>query len=522
MIYKVDNLLLSLDAPGDALRMAVCKKLGIRPAQADDITLFRRSVDARRGNVRWNCSVMIKLDTDQDIPGAEKWEEPVYSPARPGDQLLQHRPVIIGAGPAGTFAALVLAQQGYRPVIFERGDDVDTRRSKVERFFAGGILDADCNVQFGEGGAGTFSDGKLMTRIKDPRCHEVLRLFVRHGASKDILVEAKPHIGSDMLVDIARSMRREIERLGGSYRFGCRVEDLVLRDGKISGVRLLGGEEIPTQTVILAVGNSARELFERLYEQGVPMEAKPFAVGMRVEHPREMVDGWRYGRYAGDTRLGAAEYHLAVRVGARNVYSFCMCPGGFVINSSSEDGYLCVNGMSLSGRDAQNSNAALVVSVGPEDFGKQPLDGLRFQREIERKAFSFGYRATAQRMEDFLSHRENCRFGGVQPSVLPGAVAGDAAACLPEYVQETLRQALPLLERQLPGFLLPDAVLTAAETRTSSPVRILRDAQTLQSAGAQGLYPAGEGAGYAGGITSAAVDGMRAAEELISQWRVQE
>ncbi|MDD3243831.1 MAG: FAD-dependent oxidoreductase [Eubacteriales bacterium] len=518
MFYRVDGLVLALDAPPEALKEAVCRKLRIAPENIGSVRLHRRSVDARRGDVRWNCSAVIELESNAAPMGAQPYEEKEYAPPAPGECLLQARPVVIGAGPSGTFAALLLARLGYRPLVLERGEDVDTRRNRVERFFATGELDPACNVQFGEGGAGTFSDGKLVTRIKDPRCGFVLKTYAAFGAPQAILTDARPHVGSDLLVDIARNLRREIESLGGEYRFGCRMERILTQDDAVCAVRLENGEEIPAQAVVLATGHSARDVFEMLHEQGAPMEAKPFAVGLRVEHPREYIDRLRYGKRAGDPRVGAADYHLSAHVFGREVYSFCMCPGGQIINASNEPGMLSVNGMSLSARDGINSNAALVASVTPDDFGKGVLDGLNFQRKIERMAFGEGYAATVQRMEDFIKRRPSRRLGSVQASIQPSAQAGDAAACLPENIAQAIRGGILQMDRQLPGFLLGDALLTAAETRTSSPVRILRG-DTMESLWAKGLFPAGEGAGYAGGITSAAADGMRAAEGLIAQWR---
>ena len=431
------------------------------------------------------------------------------------------RPVIVGFGPAGIFAALVLAEAGLKPIVLERGQDALTRQKKVQEFWGGGALDPQCNVQFGEGGAGTFSDGKLNTGTKNPRIRWVLEQFADAGAHAEILFDAKPHIGTDVLVTVVQNLRERIIHLGGDIRFGAQMTALSLTDGAVSGVTYMQNSEthtLPCSQLILAIGHSARDTYRQLLEQGIPMEPKPFSMGVRIEHPQLLIDRAQYGCSADSLNLPAADYKLNVKLpDGSSAYTFCMCPGGYVVAAASEEGRVVTNGMSNCARDGENANAAVLVTLHPEDFpDKSTLGGMYWQQEIEAAAYLAGgrnYRAPAQLVGDFLSHRPSTALGAVTPTYRPGVTLCDLHDVLPEQITAVLEQALPTLDQRLEGFASPDAVLTAPETRSSSPVRILRG-DNYQSA-VTGLYPCGEGAGYAGGITSAAVDGMLCAEALI-------
>lgn len=442
---------------------------------------------------------------------------------RTGSDRLEHPPVIVGFGPAGMFAGLALARMGYRPIILERGADVDRRVQSVRGFWDGRQLDPQTNVQFGEGGAGTFSDGKLTTRINDPRCSFVLEEMIRYGAPQEIRYQQKPHVGTDLLRDVVKNIRNEIIQLGGQVRFLTRLEDVTLSQGRVSSIRTTEGE-IPVQALVLAIGHSARDTFEMLAGKQVFLEPKPFSVGVRIEQRQQVIDRGLYGRWAGHPALPKGEYQLSWRdEQQRGVYTFCMCPGGFVVASSSEEDTVVTNGMSEHARDGENANSALVVSVDVADFGNGVLDGIAFQRQLERTAFRLGgsdYRAPAQSVSSFLDGSSpDLSRPKTQPTFSCGVREADLHSAFPEQVNRMLEQGMRRFERKLPGFADADAIITGIETRTSSPVRMTRNPDSLQALGVDGLYPCGEGAGYAGGIVSAAVDGIRVAQQIMERYQ---
>ncbi len=525
MKLLVNNLKLPFDSGPDELKELAARKLGVRAAELENFRIAKESIDARRkpdvSRVYSVCADIPegrRVRTGSDIrPMPPQIEERLAA----GSGKLRGRPVIVGSGPAGMFAGLVLAEYGYRPLILERGAAVEERTAAVRRFWEKGVLDPETNVQFGEGGAGTFSDGKLTTRINDRRCERVLREFHISGAGEEILYKAKPHIGSDVLKNVIADMRRRITALGGEVRFHAKMTGLTTKGGKVTGIRVNGGEELDAEVLVLAVGHSARDTFASLLEAGVRFVQKPFSIGVRIEHPQELINLSQYGRQDIAAVLGAADYQLFHRVGERTAYSFCMCPGGIVVAAASEPGMTVTNGMSEYARDRENANSAFVVSVEPGDYGSShPLAGVEFQRTWERQAFAAGGRdgsAPVQRLEDFIEGRASKALGCVKPSYTGGTRMADINGCLPGFVTAAMKEAAGDFDRKLKGFAMKDAVLTGVETRTSSPVRIPRGG-ALEAEGVAGLYPAGEGAGYAGGIVSAAVDGIRVAEQIIGAY----
>ena len=534
-MIRINELSLPLDHSPDALRAAILERLGIGAADLLDFVVFKRSYDARKKNstilfiyivdveVRDEAAVLRRLADDRQIRPAP---DTTYRPVAHAPAGFAERPLVVGFGPCGLFAALLLAQMGFRPIVLERGRDVRRRTKDTWALWRNKVLTPESNVQFGEGGAGLFSDGKLYSQIKDPKFYgrKVMHEFVRAGAPPEILYVSKPHIGTFRLTGVVAAMRAEIIALGGEVRFESRMTELLFdadADGarRVAGVVLADGTELRSGHVVLALGHSARDVFRMLHRQGVYIEAKPFAIGFRIEHPQSLIDGARLGKYAGHPELGAADYKLVHHArNGRAVYSFCMCPGGTVVAATSEAGRVVTNGMSQYSRNERNANSGIVVGIDPaQDFPGGPLAGVELQERLEERAFELGggdYCAPAQLVGDFIRGRPSARLGAVEPSYKPGVKLGDLAAALPDYAIAASREALPEFGRQIRGFDRADAVLTGVETRTSSPVRIARHNETLQSLNVRGLYPAGEGAGYAGGILSAGVDGIRVAEAV--------
>ena len=530
-MIRIIELSLPLDHPGDALRAAIVRRLGIAEADLLDYTVFKRSYDARKKNsaivfvyivdveVRNEAEILRRLAHDRKLGPAP---DTSYHPVGRAPAGLRERPVIVGFGPCGLFAALILAQAGFRPIVLERGRDVRRRTQDTWALWRKNTLDPESNVQFGEGGAGLFSDGKLYSQIKDPNFYgrKVMQEFVRAGAPPEILYVSKPHIGTFRLTGVVTAMRKEILAFGGEVRFEARVTDLLIDGGQVEGVVLENGETVRSRHVVLALGHSARDTVRMLHRRGVFIEAKPFAVGLRIEHPQSLIDKARLGPYAGHPALGAADYKLVHHAkNGRAVYSFCMCPGGTVVAATSETGRVVTNGMSQYSRKERNANAGIVVGITPEqDFPGGPLAGIELQERLESLAFELGgsdYSAPCQRVGDFIRGVPSTGLGSVLPSYKPGVRLGDLGPLLPDYAVEAIREALPAFGRQIRGFDRDDALLTGVETRTSSPVRVTRDKLTMQSLNVRGLYPAGEGAGYAGGILSAGVDGIKAAEAIV-------
>ena len=527
-MIKINQLKLPIDHKWEDLEKKVCKLLQIPANKLQGIELLKRSLDARKTPLMYNYQLGVFADGEEKIVKKLKNKDVSlgklikYRFPNMGEEPLTKRPVIIGAGPAGLFCAYMLAKAGFSPILLERGEAVEERQKKVDRFWETGELDTQSNVQFGEGGAGTFSDGKLNTLVKDNhgRSRYVLKTFVEFGAEDDILYESKPHIGTDILIDVVRNMRNEIINLGGEIRFNSQVTDLRMEAGEISALQVNEQEWIETSAAVLAIGHSARDTFQMLLERNVPMRSKAFAVGVRMEHPQTLINENQYGLNYPDS-LPAAAYKLTRKVADdRGVYSFCMCPGGYVVNASSEEGMTAVNGMSYHARAGENANSAMIISVRPEDFGSDDaLAGVEFQRKLEKAAYREGKgKIPVQLFGDFCKNRVSEQLGEIKPNTKGTWVFGNVRSIFPENLSAGLEEGIIGCEKLIPGFAREDALLLGVESRTSSPVRIERDNDTFESA-IGGLYPCGEGAGYAGGIMSAAMDGIKVAEAIALKFK---
>ncbi len=526
-MIRVQDIKLSIDEKQEVLKSKVAKKLKIKPSDIISYTIFKEAIDARKKeDIKFVYTVDVETPKEavllERYPNLKKSDVKYECPPK-GDLLMAHPPVVVGSGPCGLFAALILAQQGFNPIVVERGKCVEERVKDVEAFWKEGNFDTKSNVQFGEGGAGTFSDGKLTTQIKNKRCHKVLEEMVRAGAPEEILYKNKPHVGTDILRDVVRNIREEIIALGGQFYFETQLTDLEIENGQLKAVILNDTKRLETEHCILAIGHSARDTFEMLYKRDLRMEQKPFSIGMRVEHLQSWINEAQFGEtFANHPRLGAAEYKLVHHCeNGRTVYSFCMCPGGYVIASASEEGRIVTNGMSEHARNGKNANSAILVNVGPEDFGgEHPLAGMYLQRQFEETAFKLGgsnYKAPIQRLGDFIENKETTEFGIVKPTYTPGVTFSNMRAAMPNFMGEAIDEAMKAFGKKMKNFDHPDALFTGFETRSSSPIRLPRN-EAYQS-NVKGIYPAGEGAGYAGGISSAAVDGIQIAESIVKNYK---
>jgi len=533
-MIRIENIKIRINKAADsnteqqALRNIILAKLKITEKQLVEFKIFKKSVDARKKEeISYVYTVDVAVHNEKRIlhkynsRGIKLTPDLSYKGVQLGKENMAERPVIIGMGPAGLFAGLMLSKHGYKPIILERGDSVENRTIKINRFWRKGLLDTESNVQFGEGGAGTFSDGKLTTLINDRRCRTILEEFIKAGAPPEILYKSKPHIGTDILKSVVKNIRQEIISQGGEVRFRAKVTDFIIKDGKIEAVIINDNERLSCKVIMLAIGHSARDTFEVLHRRGIVMNPKAFSIGVRIEHPQDIINKAQYGDAAGYPGLGAADYKLAYHSKTgRSAYTFCMCPGGYVVAAASEELSVVTNGMSEYQRDGNNANSALLVGVTPADFpGRHPLAGIEFQRRWEQLAYKLGggnYLAPVQLTGDFLADQPSRQWGSVKPTYNPGVRFAQLKSCLPDYVVETLKEAILYFGTRIKGFARPDSILTGVETRSSSPVRINRDDNYLSNI--HGIYPMGEGAGYAGGIMSSAVDGVKTAEKVMEKY----
>ena len=528
-MLRISNLKLSIDEDIEILEKLILKKLGIKKSELKKYTIYKESIDARKkGNLSFVYTVDVEVNNEAKILKRKHKDvttvsDKGYIGVVSGTEKVKNRIAVVGSGPAGLFASLILAQRGYAPIMLERGEDVDKRTEAVSSFWTARKFNENSNVQFGEGGAGAFSDGKLTTRIKDLRCRKVLEELVNHDAPSEILYIQKPHVGTDILKNVVKNIRNEIIRLGGDVKFNSQITDIESENRTIKRIVVNGNEKIDVDAVVLAIGHSARDTYKMLNDRGVTIIQKPFAIGARIEHPQHMINKAQYGELYTHPRLGAADYRLIEHAAnGRTVYTFCMCPGGSVIASASEEGMVVTNGMSEHSRDKENANSALLVNIQPTDFATDdPLAGIEFQRKYEKLAFELGgrnYNAPAQLVGDFLKNKKSENLGDVNPSYAPGVTLSNLDSCLPEFVTKAMREGIIKMGRKIDGFDRYDAILTGVETRSSAPVRIVRDKDSLESVSVKGLYPCGEGAGYAGGIVTAAVDGIKCAEKIIEKY----
>lgn len=530
-MIQVANIKLKLDEIEQNLNQKIAKHLKIKIQDINQYTIIKKSLDARKkDNIHFIYSLKVELINEDKLlkkiknnlytlPSKKEYQSP-----KKGLEILKDCPIIIGTGPAGLMAGYILAKQGYKPLLIDRGETVEQRTKDIENFWKNGILKENSNVQFGEGGAGTFSDGKLTTGTKDIRSKEVLEIFVEAGAPKEILYASKPHIGTDILKRVVGNLRNKIIELGGQFLFQTQMTELILNQGQVTGIKINDDKIIKSEVIILAIGHSARDTFEMLYEKGIQMIQKPFAVGVRIEHPQTLINEIQYGKFANHQKLGSADYKQVYHgVDGKSAHTFCMCPGGQVVAAASENGRLVTNGMSSYARKMENANSAILVSVDTKDFGtNHVLGGIEFQRKLEEQAFIAGgsdYKAPAQCVGDLMKNKASKRCGSVKPSYEPGVKWTSLNEYLPAEIVNTIKEAIQGINSKMNGFAMDDAVLTGVESRSSSPVRIVRDSITLQSSNTKGLYPCGEGAGYAGGIMSAGVDGIKVADQIIAKYK---